>query len=60
MKQRGFTLFEFVIVVVVIALLAGVSTIYYSKTMERVKVARVELLANRFGLKNLLNGKKPL
>ncbi len=46
--SRGFTLFEFILVVVVLSFLAGASTLYYSKTMDKARSTRVDILANRF------------
>lgn len=46
--QRGFTLFEFIVVVVVIGVLAASSLIYYEKTLEGTRRTGVEVLANRF------------
>lgn len=47
-NERGFTLLEFVAVVVVISLLASSGLVYYGKLLDDTRRTGVEILANRF------------
>lgn len=45
MNQKGFTLIELVIVIIIVAILAGFAVMYYGRFIERMRIAEVDTLA---------------
>ena len=44
MNQKGFTLIELVIVIIIVAILAGFAVMYYGRFIERMRIAEVDTL----------------